>query len=131
VCTRSLHDALPLLEALRSRPSMADPRHLVDARSDEVAQLRERARRCLRHQLDRAGDDIHHQSARVAALSPLATLRRGYAVLQGADGHVVTSVDAVTAGEVVSVRVADGRIAAAVESTTRLNDVPDETEEQA
>ena len=42
--------------------------------------------------LDRAGDDIGHQRARARALSPLATLQRGYAVLQDADGHVVTSV---------------------------------------
>ena len=43
------------------------------------------------HRLDRAADDIDHHRARARALSPLATLRRGYAVLQDADGHVVTS----------------------------------------
>ena len=42
------------------------------------------------HALDRAADDIDHQRARARALSPLATLQRGYAVLQDADGHVVT-----------------------------------------
>ena len=47
----------------------------------------------------------------------LATLRRGYAVLQGPDGHVVTSVDGVAPGAEVSVRVADGRVHA---TTTRL-----------
>ena len=44
------------------------------------------------------------------ALSPLATLQRGYAVLQGADGHVLTSVADVAKGAAVSVRVADGRV---------------------
>ena len=34
----------------------------------------------------------------------------GYAVLQDADGHVVTSVAQAAAGAAVSVRVADGRI---------------------
>ncbi len=114
------------LTAIRSRPAMADPRHLVDARSDEVDQLRHRARRCLGHQLDRASDDVTHQAARVAALSPLATLRRGYAVLQGADGHVVTAVGEVATGDLVSVRVADGRIATRVESTNQMSEVPDE-----
>ena len=33
-------------------------------------------------------DDLGHQRARARALSPLATLQRGYAVLQDADGHV-------------------------------------------
>ncbi|MDO9456937.1 exodeoxyribonuclease VII large subunit [Nocardioides sp.] len=110
------------LDALRSRPALADPRTLVDRRTDELAQLRERARRCLGHQLDRAADDIGHQRARARALSPLATLERGYAVLQDADGHVVTSVGATHAGAAVSVRVADGRIHADVTSTHKEPD---------
>ena len=48
--------------------------------------LRDRSRRSLRHALDRAADNLDHQRARVRALSPLATLERGYAVLQDADG---------------------------------------------
>ena len=80
------------LDNLRSRPVLADPRSLVDARADEIGELRDRARRCLRHGLDRGADDIAHQRARARALSPLETLRRGYSVLQDADGHVVSSV---------------------------------------
>ncbi len=120
------------LTTLRTRPAMADPRHLLDARSDEVQQLKQRARRTLRHRLDRAGDDVHHAAARVAALSPLATLQRGYAVLQDADGHVVTSIDEVTTGAAVSVRVADGRVGATVDTLTALTPVvpdPEETDD--
>jgi exodeoxyribonuclease VII large subunit len=112
------------LDALRSRPALADPRSLVDARAEEVDLLRARARRCLRHALDRATDDLGHQRARARALSPLATLQRGYAVLQDADGHVVSSVAGVDIGAAVAVRVADGRIHA---TTTRVD--PDPTEE--
>jgi len=106
------------LDALRSRPALADPRTLLDARRDEVAQLRDRARRTLGHSLDRAADDVGHQRARARALSPLATLKRGYAVLQDADGHVVTSIEGVAAQQQISVRVADGRIHATTTSTT-------------
>ncbi|MFC5495378.1 exodeoxyribonuclease VII large subunit [Nocardioides caricicola] len=108
------------LDALRSRPALADPRTLLDARRDEVEQLRDRARRTLSHALDRAADDIGHQRARARALSPLATLQRGYAVLQDADGHVLTSVDGVAAKDEISVRVADGRIHA---TTTRTEPI--------
>lgn len=107
-----------LLASLRSRPSMADPRNLLDARADEIGQLLGRARRSLGHRLDRAEDEIGHHAARSRALSPLATLERGYAVLQDAAGHVVTSAGAVAAGDAVSVRVADGRIAAVVSAPT-------------
>ncbi|WP_137294125.1 exodeoxyribonuclease VII large subunit [Nocardioides dongxiaopingii] len=106
------------LDALRSRPALADPRTLVDRRTEELATFRERARRTLRHALDRASDDIGHQRARARALSPLATLERGYAVLQDADGHVVTSVAGLAGGDAVSVRVVDGRVHADVTSTT-------------
>jgi exodeoxyribonuclease VII large subunit len=116
------------LAQLRSRPAMADPRNLLSARADELDELLARARRTLSHRLDRAADDIGHQRARARALSPLATLQRGYAVLQDADGHVVTSVAQATAGAAVSVRVADGRIHATtdrVEAATLMED-PDE-----
>ncbi|WP_193612575.1 exodeoxyribonuclease VII large subunit [Nocardioides lijunqiniae] len=118
------------LDALRERPSLADPRSLIDDRGAELGALLERSRRTLRHALDRAADDIGHQRARARALSPLATLERGYAVLQDADGHVVTSLDAVSPGGAVSVRVADGRIAATVDSTTP-DPVPHEEEDSA
>jgi exodeoxyribonuclease VII large subunit len=106
------------LDALRSRPALADPRTLLDTRLDEVDRLRDRARRTLGHTLDRAADDIGHQRARARALSPLATLQRGYAVLQDADGHVVTSIEGLVAQQQISVRVADGRVHATTTSTT-------------
>jgi exodeoxyribonuclease VII large subunit len=108
------------LDALRSRPALADPRTLLDDRRAELDALVGRARRTLRHALDRAADDVGHHRARARALSPLATLERGYAVLQDADGHVVTSIAGVAAGDAVSVRVADGRVGADVTNTTPL-----------
>ena len=97
------------LTALRSRPVLADPVTLVEARIDEVGQLVDRARHTFRHSLDRGADDIAHQRARARALSPLATLRRGYAVVQDAGGHVVSSVAGVEPRDLLSVRVADVR----------------------
>jgi exodeoxyribonuclease VII large subunit len=102
------------LDGLRSRPSLADPRSGLAGRVDEVVALRARSRRVLGHVLDRAGDDLGHQLARVRALSPLATLRRGYAVLSDAEGTLFSSVQDVTAGQSVTIRVADGRIGATV-----------------
>jgi exodeoxyribonuclease VII large subunit len=117
-----LHREQTMLDAVRSRPALADPRSLLADRRDEIAALRERARRCLSHQLDRAADDIGHHRARARALSPLETLRRGYAVLQDDHGHVVTSVAGVGTGQSVSVRVADGRVHATTTSVEELID---------
>ncbi len=113
-----LHREQTGLDALASRPVLADPRTLLDERGAEVDLLRDRARRTLAHHLDRAADDVGHQRARARALSPLATLQRGYAVVQDADGQVLTGISGIAAGAALSIRVADGRIAAAVTRTT-------------
>ena len=102
------------LRAVRSRPVLADPHNLLAPREDEVARLRERGRRCLASSLDRAADNLAHTRARVAALSPAATLQRGYAVLQRADGHVVRRPDDVTTGQALRARLAEGELAVEV-----------------
>jgi exodeoxyribonuclease VII large subunit len=117
VMTSWLAQQVHNLESVRGRPSLADPRSGLRDRADEVDELSARARRCLRHQLHRADDDLTHQLARVRSLSPLATLERGYAVLQDSDGHVVTSTDQTKTDEQLQVRVKDGRIHVVVHKT--------------
>ena len=46
------------------------------------------------------------------ALSPLATLRRGYSVARAEDGRVLRSVQDFPAGSRFGLRVADGEVAA-------------------
>ena len=96
------------VEQLRSRPVLANPTTVVEAQQQGVEDLLARSRRQVGHQLHRASDAVEHQLARVRALSPLATLERGYAVAQDADGHVVT--DAADAPEAFSLRLARGRL---------------------
>jgi exodeoxyribonuclease VII large subunit len=97
-----------------SRPAMADPHVMVNERAEEVAFLLERARRTLRHRLERAEDELTHTRARVVALSPAATLQRGYAVLQRDDGHVVRSAEETSEGDELRARVAEGEFGVTV-----------------
>lgn len=98
-----------------ARPSMEHPRRMVDERESEIDALVGRSRRVLGHLLDRADSELAHTRARVVALSPAATLERGYAVLQRADGHVVRAPeDAGPAGEVLRARVSGGEFAVRV-----------------
>ncbi|MEU0673225.1 exodeoxyribonuclease VII large subunit [Streptomyces sp. NPDC006172] len=91
-----------------ARPVIQDPRRMIDERADHVTSLTDRTRRTLGHLLDRADSELTHTHARVVALSPAATLKRGYAVLQKADGHVVRGPDEVAAAEPLRARVAEG-----------------------
>ncbi len=106
------------LDAIRARPSLANPRSGLDERSREISELCARTRRTLHHQLDRAHNDLEHQLARVRSLSPLATLERGYAVVQDDEGHVLTSTGQAKPGQDLHVRVRDGRVHVTVTGTT-------------
>lgn len=103
-----------VVDSLRSRPVLARPLVLVDNRAVEVAGLRDRMRRCLGGRLDKATADVEHTLARVTALSPAATLGRGYAVVQRAAGQVVRRQADVADGDPLQVRVADGDFAVRV-----------------
>jgi len=102
------------LEQVRSRPALARPTSMVDAREADVARARERARGAFGTALLRAGADVATLRAQVRALSPAAVLARGYAVVQLADGSVLRTPDQVGAGDVLRVRVAAGEVAAEV-----------------
>jgi exodeoxyribonuclease VII large subunit len=103
------------LEAWRSRPVLARPETLVDQREADTGALRDRATRSLEHRLRRADDDLRHTLARLRGLSPRATLERGYAIVQRADGHVVRAASEVETGDVLRVRLADGELRAGVQ----------------
>lgn len=100
------------LAAARSRPVLADPHVLLSTRDAEAAGLRDRARRCTRAALEHAQRDLDHTLARVVALSPQATLARGYAVVQHADGSVVRDAGDVALTEALRIRVARGELQA-------------------
>ena len=95
---------------LQSRPVLASPHVLVTSRRTEVEALRDRSRRCVTSRLTQAESDLAHTLARVVALSPQATLDRGYAVVQHPDGTVVRDADAVVLGEALRVRLASGEL---------------------
>ncbi|MGZ6827887.1 MAG: exodeoxyribonuclease VII large subunit, partial [Mycobacteriales bacterium] len=98
------------LQQALSRPVLADPGRLVSDRRQDVEALRARASRCATAQLQHAQQDLTHTLARVVALSPQATLDRGYAVVQHPDGSVVRDADEVVLGEALRVRLARGEL---------------------
>ncbi|MEV6331716.1 exodeoxyribonuclease VII large subunit [Streptomyces sp. NPDC051909] len=91
-----------------ARPVMEHPQRMVEVREDELDALLARSRRTFGHLLDRADSELSHTRARVRALSPAATMERGYAVLQRADGSVVRDPAEVAADEELRARVAAG-----------------------
>jgi exodeoxyribonuclease VII large subunit len=107
---------------IRSRPALAAPLQEISRREEAVIALAERARRCFATGLDRASDEVGHIRGRLLALSPAATLRRGYAIVQSLDGRVVRRATDVAAGERLMVRFAEDQLRVTAEraaSTTK------------
>jgi exodeoxyribonuclease VII large subunit len=99
------------LTAVTSRPALASPRLEIDRQQVQVLGLAERGRLAVAAGLGRAADDLGHLRARLIALSPAATLRRGYAIVQRADASVVLAAAEVSDGERLTVRFAEDQLA--------------------
>ncbi|MBB5871652.1 exodeoxyribonuclease VII large subunit [Allocatelliglobosispora scoriae] len=98
------------ITSMRSRPSLARPHAMLDRMQGEVTAMAQRARRHLDHRLTRADGDLAHVLARLRALSPAATLGRGYAIVQADDGRVLRDAATVGAGDALRVRLAEGEL---------------------
>lgn len=102
------------LAALRSRPAMADPQVLLDRHREQISAAQVSARRCMAWALQRADGELEGHRGRLRALSPAATLERGYAVLRTHEGTVVRSPGDVEPGDQLEALLAHGRIAVEV-----------------
>lgn len=84
-----------------------------------VALLRQRldeGRRALDRAIARAIPERRRRAVavrrRLEALSPLAVLGRGYAVVEGMDGRIRTGTAALRVGEAIRLRMRDGKAGA-------------------
>jgi exodeoxyribonuclease VII large subunit len=92
----------------KNRPVMKDPLVLITTRAEIIAGLRDRSNLSFAHQLKLAKEELKQIKARVRALSPQATLDRGYSVVQLADGQIVTDPKKLKQGDLLRLRLAKG-----------------------
>ena len=118
-CLAGLDGELGWLASVRSRPALAAPAREVQRRQEAISALAERGRRRLEAMLDRADDGVAHTRARLLALSPAATLGRGYAIVQQADGAVVRAAAQVAPGERLTLRLAEDQLTAVAEAANQ------------
>ena len=97
------------LAELRSRPVLRDPTASLTAHDERLAQLRGRLHRAAAAILRDDARQVEHLISRVRAMSPQATLQRGYAIVaRGAE--TITSATQTAPGEALTVQFVDGRI---------------------
>jgi exodeoxyribonuclease VII large subunit len=105
-----LHDRLD-----RSRAALgAGARRSLDRHAQRLAAAHDRLRRAPALLLERRRATLEQTAGRLRALSPQATLNRGYAIVRAGES-IVRSAEAVEPGERIDVEVGDGRFGARVE----------------
>jgi len=103
------------LERAHNRLLAQHPGHrlqILRRRLDEQAQ---RLRQAIGHRLDHDRLVLRHAARALHAVSPLATLERGYAILFDSDGKVLRSARHAADGTELRARLADGELALRVE----------------
>lgn len=97
----------------RSRPAIAAPAWIVEGREDEILRLQQQADGLFSRVIERGFAESTRLSAHLAALSPLATLERGYAIVRAEPtGRLVTRVPDAPSGQMLSIVLSDGRLGA-------------------
>jgi exodeoxyribonuclease VII large subunit len=109
-------DAAELLARLdRTRAGLANgARSMVERRRERLEQAHTHLRRAPALAVERKRARLEHAAGRLRALSPRATLERGYAIVRARD-EIVRSAHGVATGDEIAVQVADGQFGARVE----------------
>ena len=89
-------------------------RRTLDRDRRQLSLLRDRLHRGPALLVERRRSSLEHAGGRLAALSPRATLSRGYAIVRG-DAGVIRSASGLDAGRHVEVELAEGGFGARVE----------------
>ena len=118
--TATLFDGLALRrEAVRSRIqllALLSPRRLLDSDRQQVDALTGRLDRSIRRAVDRQRGRLAVAGAALSAVSPLATLARGFAIVRDTDGRLIRAVSEARPGATITIQVSDGAFGAQVTS---------------
>ena len=108
------------LEQYRLRLSHLSPKSQVREKRLRLMDMEERLSGLANRVLERKKHERDLYLERLSGLSPLARLSGGYACVMSGKGQLVRSVEDVSAGDILTVSVADGDIKASVIKTTKL-----------
>lgn len=98
------------LATLAARLECVQPSQRLRARAQRLDELEQRLQVALRQRLATSTHRLHSLSGHLHALSPLATLERGYAIARRhPEGEVLRRADAVHIGDLVETVLSQGR----------------------
>jgi exodeoxyribonuclease VII large subunit len=106
--------AMERFETLTQRLSRAHPGNRLQQQAQRLDELDLRMRRAWENHFARAGQRLQLAQRGLDAISPLATLERGYAIVTRANGMVLQDADEVRTGDEIEARLKRGSLKARV-----------------
>jgi len=106
------------MSSLAARLRLLHPRATLLLRREILARDAVALQRNFTESLAQRRLHLHGVARALDAVSPLATLRRGFAILHDADGGIVRSVAQTHADQKLSAKLADGNIKLRVEPSS-------------
>jgi exodeoxyribonuclease VII large subunit len=95
------------------------PENQIEREGERLAQMGDDLVRGVRLSLRGAAHQVRQAHLLLAALSPLAILSRGYAMVEGGDGSIVRSWRQAPVGREILVRLAEGSLVANVKRSEK------------
>lgn len=95
------------LMLLQQRLSSLSPTHRLEQKQQLTHSLLLRLHANINHRIEQSTEQLHTQTARLNTISPLATLKRGYAVVRKKE-TVISSVKQIQKGEALNVLLGEG-----------------------
>lgn len=107
------------LANLLDRPVLTHPETIIDARNDDLVQLRSALRLQFGQTLNLEQSQLLAETRRLRTLSPQATLERGYSVIRNPKGHIVTTPSQALPGASLEALLAGGKLTLQVPIITK------------
>ncbi|SER71618.1 exodeoxyribonuclease VII large subunit [Propionibacterium cyclohexanicum] len=105
------------LSRLKSSPVLRDPGAALGGHVEQLSMARFRLEAAIDRALSGERTELDHALARIRAMSPKATLERGYAILTDPDDHSIASVADAEPGDQLMAYLSDGRLVVEVDQT--------------
>lgn len=119
------------LELLSKSRVLTGPTAYIDDRRSLLLSLSSDMERAVASVMTEKRHELSRLSAVLEAMSPLKVISKGYSAVFRADGSVVRSVNDVSPGDGIILRVADGTVNAEVISADGNNDKTEEEDSQS
>lgn len=117
---RQLEASRKHLQHLRQRVSAHNPADRLRAMAQQRAQLDKRLQDAMQRKLTRSRQKLEAWMRELNAVSPLATLQRGYSIALNQQGKVIRSVKQLRKDQQIELRLADGQAKATILSKKKL-----------